>query len=91
MLHRKDYKAIAQAINNTLNADSTKEALIEELCIIFFGDNPLYNAIKFKQACNKQYPIAKQRICDGTKIKNSKDKDSCVDVCNETKCPQQNI
>jgi hypothetical protein len=52
---RKDYKAIAEAIH-TAHKDTKDDklfygAMIQELCVMFYRDNPRFNADKFASAC----------------------------------------
>jgi len=55
---RKDYKAIAKAINMSTiitRKDITyidKDLLIDDLCYIFKSDNGLFDRYRFIDACN---------------------------------------
>ena len=52
---KKDYKAIAECINCSLDYFTTRkldtEILITTLSEYFKEDNPRFNATKFKEAC----------------------------------------
>lgn len=63
MLTRKDYKAIAEAIDkSTVGVDNEgfevvhKRTLVEKLSKVFADDNPNFDDLRFEDAC---YPIAR--------------------------------
>jgi len=57
-MSRKDYKAIAECINCSLDYYSDRRIstsnLLATLCDYFKQDNPRFNAEKFKEACLKE-------------------------------------
>lgn len=51
---RKDYEAIAKAINKSATVEDSMNCLVNELTILFTLDNSRFDPVRFRDACGVQ-------------------------------------